>query len=126
MREPQKPWIGVDLDGTLALQDGMGSAIHIGEPIQPVLDFVRRMVEKGMRVKIFTARVDGGIAGYPDSHLYSDVDLVRNTIIEWCKKHIGCELEITNIKDGAMQLLIDDKAIHCSRNTGTFYPMLQG
>lgn len=117
-----KTWIGIDLDGTLAMQDGKGTATHIGKPIIPMVEQTKKLLEAGCTVKIFTARVAGGKEGFSDSHEFQDVDLCRKTIIEWCKMHIGQELEVTNIKDGAMSLLIDDKAINCSHNTGHLHP----
>ena len=37
-----KGWIGVDLDGTLAMYDGWVGVSHIGEPVPAMLQRVRR------------------------------------------------------------------------------------
>ena len=59
-------WIGVDLDGTLAYYDQWRGALHIGEPIPVMLERVKRWLDEGKDVRIFTARVNReGIAfGY--------------------------------------------------------------
>ena len=51
-------WIGVDLDGTLAYYDQWRGALHIGEPIPVMLERVKRWLDEGKDVRIFTARVN--------------------------------------------------------------------
>ena len=51
-------WIGVDLDGTLAYYDQWRGALHIGEPIPLMLERVKRWLDEGKDVRIFTARVN--------------------------------------------------------------------
>lgn len=99
-------WIGVDLDGTLAKYDGWQGAQHIGEPVPKILSMVKRWLVEGRTVKIFTARVSDG-----------DPKTVE-TIEQWCLKHLGRKLEVTNIKDYDMILLFDDRAIQVEQNTG--------
>ena len=53
---PSGPWFGVDLDGTLAVWDANSSLDRIGPPVPAMVDYVRRMIANGIRVKIFTAR----------------------------------------------------------------------
>lgn len=53
-------WYGIDLDATLAWHDGFVSVDHIGHPIPRMAARVRRMLDEGKDVRIFTARVDGG------------------------------------------------------------------
>ena len=50
-------WIGFDLDGTLAKYDGWKGIDHIGEPVRPMVELIRRMHDEGKVVKIMTARV---------------------------------------------------------------------
>ena len=50
-------WIGVDLDGTLAEYDGWVGPQHIGKPVPLMVDRVKRMLDYGEDVRIFTARV---------------------------------------------------------------------
>ena len=105
----KRPWIGVDLDGTLAVYDGWRGAYHIGEPIAPMVERVRRWLDGGLCVKIFTARVDGS----PEY-----VAEVKTAINEWVYQHLGTQLEITNVKDHGMTELWDDRAVQVEPNTG--------
>jgi hypothetical protein len=118
----QPGWIGVDLDGTLAVYDIFRGVDHVGEPIIPMLERVKRWLADGKRVKILTARVDGGTValnlGNPDGKEFQDVERVKRPIREWCKKHLGVELEITNSKDYGMIELWDDRCITIEANTG--------
>jgi hypothetical protein len=101
-----KEWIGVDLDGTLAVYDVWRGDTHIGDPIAPMVDCVKQWLSEGKDVRIFTARVHSG--GW----------LVRNAIISWCEKHLGQELPITCCKDMHMIELWDDRCVQVITNTG--------
>ena len=98
-------WIGVDLDGTLAHSnepcyiDGC-----IGDPVTPMLAMVKRWLNEGRDVRIFTAR-----AVYPGA---------TALIHRWCLKHGLPALPITNAKDPEMEMLLDDRAVGVERNTG--------
>jgi hypothetical protein len=115
-------WIGVDLDGTLAHYDGWRGIEHIGPPIEPMVDRVKRWLADGKTVKIFTARVDGGevaiAAGDPAGFAVRDVAAVRAHIERWCLEHIGAVLPITNQKDYGMIELWDDRCVQVITNTG--------
>jgi len=103
-REGSGPWVGVDLDGTLAVW-GPGASLHrIGPPVPAMLSYVRRMRDNGIRVKIFTAR-----AGDPKQ---------IPKIEKWLEKNGLPGLEITNVKDYNMERLYDDRAIQVEANTG--------
>ena len=52
-----KGWYGFDLDGTLAKYDKWEGIDHIGEPVKPMIDLIRKMHDDGKVVKILTARV---------------------------------------------------------------------
>lgn len=52
-----KGWIGVDLDGTLAVYNGWVAPTHIGEPVVPMLERVKAWLAEGREVRIMTARV---------------------------------------------------------------------
>ena len=98
-------WIGVDLDGTLAYYDHWRGEEHIGEPIPLMLQRVKDWIDRGITVKIFTARCQNGPK--------------QITVIEdWCMKHIGCTLEVTATKDFAMIELWDDRCVRVEMNTG--------
>lgn len=107
-------WIGVDLDGTLAHYDGWHGVDIIGEPIAPMVERVRAWLAQGKRVKIFTARMHGH--GMP--LIGGGVEDVQTPIEEWCRKHIGQALEVTNVKDFGMIELWDDRAVQVESNTG--------
>ncbi len=109
-------WIGVDLDGTLALYDGWKGASHIGEPIQPMLARVRTWLAEGKTIKIFTARV---AIPEPDRS-----NAVRH-IHEWLESHGLPRLDITNVKDLAMIELWDDRAVQVEFNTGQRMVMIE-
>lgn len=51
-----EPWYGFDLDGTLAFYDTWHGINHIGKPIKPMVDRIKKMHAEGKRVKILTAR----------------------------------------------------------------------
>ena len=46
------PWYGFDLDGTLAEYHGWKGVEHIGKPIKPMCDLMKRLHAEGKRVKI--------------------------------------------------------------------------
>lgn len=103
----QSGWIGVDLDGTLAIYGDWQGADHIGEPVPSMLARVKQWLYDGVEVKIFTARVRFDKDGAVES-------VIRN----WCKTHIGQELEVTCQKDYGMIELWDDRAVQVIPNTG--------
>ena len=107
-------WIGCDLDGTLAHYEGWQGSQHIGEPITPMLERVKKWLASGRTVKIFTARMHGH--GMPI--IGGSVEDMRTPIEEWCLQHIGQVLEVTNVKDFGMIELWDDRAIQVESNTG--------
>lgn len=111
-------WIGFDLDGTLAKYDGWQGSDHIGDPIKPIVDLAIKYLDEGVTVKVFTARVAGiGIVDVGKSAALTEAD-VCDPIRAWCKKHIGQELEITNVKDFGMIMLYDDRCVSVEANTG--------
>lgn len=115
-------WIGVDLDGTLAHYDGWVSETHIGEPVPAMAFRVRKWLADGKDVRIFTARVDGGAValsmGDKLGEKFKNTEAIRSVIDEWCVKHFGRPLPITNKKDYGMVELWDDRAVQVEPNTG--------
>ncbi|MCP4117787.1 MAG: hypothetical protein GY737_20795 [Desulfobacteraceae bacterium] len=99
-----KGWIGVDLDGTLARSDTLFTLNRIGDPVPKMLDRVKSMIERGTRVKIFTARA-------------SDPEQIP-LIEAWLRENEIPNLEVTNIKDYDMIRLYDDRAVQVIANTG--------
>jgi hypothetical protein len=107
-------WIGVDLDKTLAFDDGWRGPGHVGAPIGPMVFRLRQLIADGWTVKIFTARVWHD--GTPERIALANEG--RRAIEEWCERHIGTRLEVTNVKDTKMAALYDDRAIQVEPNTG--------
>lgn len=98
------PWIGVDLDGTLARDLGSGRGDEIGSPIEPMLMRVKRWIAEGRTVKIFTAR-----ASSP-----RQVAAIR----AWLASVGLPDLEVTNVKDQRMIELWDDRCVQVTTNLG--------
>lgn len=109
IRDAHSPWIGVDLDGTLAadtgrqLWDSEGRP-RIGAPIPEMLARVKDWVAKGHTVKVFTARASSGV----------QVTAIR----QWLARRGLPDLEVTNIKDFNMVMLWDDRCVQVERNSG--------
>jgi len=101
-------WIGVDLDGTLAHYEYGIRQHHVGEPIWPMVERVKIWLEKGIKVKIFTARWS----------VLAQRDYNRQEIMEFFARAGLPELEITCIKDYHMIELWDDRAVTVEANTG--------
>jgi hypothetical protein len=101
----------VDLDRTLAHFTENHGPDKIGEPIAPMINRVKRWLDEGHVVRIFSARV-----GPHSEEGYAE--RARPAIIEWCKQHIGRELDVTAVKDWKASLIIDDRADGCEANTG--------
>jgi hypothetical protein len=107
-------WIGVDLDGTLAVYN-RGDLFHngntyIGPPVEPMLARVKKWLADGLEVRIFTARVSEEHPG--------DLQKIREAIETWCLTHIGQVLKITNVKEYSMIELWDDRSVQVIPNTG--------
>lgn len=93
-------WIGVDFDGTLATYDHFRGDEHTGEPVEPMVRLVRKLIHEGYDVRLFTARKP------------------HPALRTWMQKHLGKVLKITNTKDPGMIAIYDDRAINVQRNTG--------
>ena len=99
-----REWIGVDLDGTIAVYDGGFDIEHIGDPIPLMIERVKHWISKDIKVKIFTARCS--VPGHV------------KPIHKWLKEQGLPELEVTNIKDLYMLELWDDRSRQVIKNTG--------
>jgi hydroxymethylpyrimidine pyrophosphatase-like HAD family hydrolase len=102
-------WIGVDLDGTLTVYDDCLGTSQIGEPVLAMLERVKKWLQRGIDVKIFTAR-----ASFKNPNRQKDIRVIK----AWCAKHIGIELEVTAEKDYGMIQLWDDRCVQVITNTG--------
>lgn len=90
-------WIGIDLDGTAAKYDGWKGIEHIGEPVDWVRNFILDLLNRGVEVRIVTARVQEG---------WEAVNVVEN----WTERVYGQRLKVTDQKDMNMFALVDDRA----------------
>ena len=102
-------WIGVDLDGTLAVHGDWHGPTHVGEPVPLMLERVKNWLAQGFEVRIMTARVAS------TSQMREEA---RAAITEWCVKHIGVALAVTSEKDYDMIELWDDRCVPVEFNTG--------
>jgi len=109
-------WVGMDLDGTLAFYDKWRGEEHIGAPIPSMVKYIKRLLSRGYKVKIFTARVMNG-------------ERQITIIQDWLEKQGLPRLEVTNVKDFKMIELYDDRCITVATNTGQFitdYKIVEG
>lgn len=110
-------WIGIDLDGTLAHYNGWKGPGCIGDPIPRMIELVRRLLENGNNVRIFTARVCS-------AHPPQERETALRSIQDWCLKHLGRVLPVTAEKDFDMVSLWDDRCVTIEKNTGRFLTTL--
>ena len=92
------------LDGTLAFYDEWRGIEHIGEPIKPMIEFVKDLVSQKKNIKIFTARASN-LQSIPYIH-------------KWLKENNLPEFEVTNKKDFGMIMLYDDRCVQVIMNSG--------
>lgn len=123
-------WIACDLDGTAAHYDTWQGPTHIGEPVVPMIERIKRWLDEGREVRIFTARAYPLGLSYPNGIGANDIlpmqHTVRGTecvaavqaIRAWCAKYLGRALTITCIKDFGMDECYDDRAVQVRKNTG--------
>ncbi len=123
-------WIGVDLDGTVAFYGGNKGPGTIGHPIPKMVARVKKWLEEGKEVRIMTARVNGRfdagksmcVSGVGDNRMVAIGTTGESQMVpeirDWCKKHIGRELTVTNLKDYSMIELWDDRVVQVIPNTG--------
>ena len=100
-----QPWIGVDLDKTLAfMPHKMHGIPFIGKPIPAMKKRVLAWIAEGTTVKIFTARAAG--------------DKDTTYIQDYLEENGMPRLEITNEKDPGCTAIWDDRAVSVEPNTG--------
>ena len=96
--------IAVDLDSTLAEYSEWKGIEHIGKPIPAMLARVKKWLEDGTKVVIFTARIDNeGAEPY---------------IEKWLEENGIGGLKITNVKSMDIVEFWDDRAVQVIPNTG--------
>lgn len=118
--------IAVDFDGTLAHYDGWRGAGVLGEPIPEMLERVKRWLAEGVKVVIFTARVQYDPVPLDRTHpefeyrcaRRGQAQEARRAIRAWCEKHLGTILEVTCEKRPEYEAMWDDRAVPVISNTG--------
>lgn len=123
-----KGWYGFDLDGTIAKYDGWKGIDHIGEPVEPMVDLIKKMHDEGKVVKILTARIaphkleDGTIGEsyitIPDGEGGTERNYAHQFINDWCHFNLGFIPEIVYQKDHLMLELYDDRVKQVVPNEG--------
>jgi hypothetical protein len=114
---PDKAYIAVDFDGTLAKTVTHVWNGPLGEPIPEMLKRVQDVLNRGTQVKIFTARValrdeDGNLQPM------DGVAEIRERIEDWTEKYLGKRLDITCCKCHNVIEIWDDRARQVIRDTG--------
>lgn len=95
-------WIGVDLDGTLAVHES--GQLEIGAPVEAMRSRVLAWREQGLEVRIFTTR-----ACDPEQ---------KKAVTDWLALHGMEGLAVTNVKESGMIEMWDDRAVQVEKNTG--------
>jgi len=121
------PWIGVDLDGTLAHYPP-GAGDDIGAPIPAMVERVVRFLIAGWTVKIFTARIAPPLA---HTKMIAEVASISEwwmeTLADYLKDFsveddilpkIMLPLTVTATKNFGMVILYDDRVVQVEPNTG--------
>lgn len=111
-------WIGVDLDGTLALT--CSNTREIGAPVAPMLSRVHDWLDQGLEVRIVTARVGASGVTLRDGTVDDQCNAERQrALVEaWCVEHVGQRLMVTASKDVMMVELWDDRCVQVEKDKG--------
>lgn len=102
------PWVGFDLDRTLAVYHEWRGTEEIGAPIPDMVARLKQYRRQGVEVRILTARV---------SHP-AEAERARRAIEAWSLEHLGEVLPVTDRKDFAMLHAYDDRIVQVEPNTG--------
>ena len=134
--ETGRGWYGFDLDGTLAKYDGWRGIDHIGEPVKPMVDLIKRMHGEGKVVKVMTDRVapkekpevkpnpyleNHWVIESPDDMpwaVHAGAWTPREFIQDWCDRFLGFVPDIVYQKDHLMTELYDDRVKQVVPNEG--------
>jgi len=109
--------IAIDFDKTLAYHETEWGESRVGEPIMPMVQFLKMCLSKGYPVTIFTARVS------PTYHSDEEIKQAMLNIREFLAK-IGVtqDLPITCEKQPIFTHIFDDRAYHVIPNQGLITP----
>ena len=112
--DPKKAWIGCDLDGTLAKYEGWKGWQHIGEPIEKTVLSLKSYIERGLTVKIWTARCSKVSLALSNITFDQEAKVIQ----DWTERVFGRRLEVVTEKDANMLFALDDSIIQVEPNTG--------
>ena len=107
-------WVGCDLDGTLATYDTWKGWDHIGNPIPKMVELIKSLLNKGIKVKILTARISPASLAKNNLQAFQ----MEKVIQDWTEKNIGVRLPVVCSKDCNMVTCYDDSVIQVRKNTG--------
>lgn len=123
---PAPGWVGVDFDGVLVEWDPKYLPAH-GPVIPAGVALLQRLLDEGVEVRIFTARVQPS----PDEPAwwaamaeleYTDPAIwLRDQVAliqVFCREQVGQVLPITAAKDYKMITCYDDRSVQMISNTG--------
>lgn len=111
-------WIGVDLDGTLALYERYLEWDKIGPPIPKMVERIKKWLSEGKEVRIFTARIaSDGDHCHVTNRWFTRSEIV-SVIQDYTEEHVGRRLDVTATKDYLMIELWDDRCVQVIPNTG--------
>ena len=111
-------WIGIDLDGTWAEYHGWRHDGSVGPAIPSVTDLVRGWLTSGKDVRVMTARVGWNPRQEPPGDRLSQLQIVREWLVDTLGPELGKRVGITATKDYEMDELWDDRAVGVEKNTG--------
>ena len=94
----------IDFDRTLATHKTSWGIEKMGKPIPKMMEKVKKLLQAGEKIKIFTAR-----AGYPGQ---------KKKVQDWLEKYGLPRLPVTNVKGDDVKFILDDKARQVKENTG--------
>lgn len=106
-----RPWVGFDYDGTLFTHTTEDNPV-VGEPIKPMIERLKTLLNQGIRCKILTARV---------SSIEKNVQFQERVIRKSLVKEVGekaANIEVTAEKDYLMMEFYDDRARQVIKDTG--------
>lgn len=95
-------YIAFDFDKTIAVRNSGDSIFKFGEPIPKTIEFIKFLQSKKRKVRIITARSEKQFAA----------------IKTWLAKQGITDVEVSNTKTSAMDILFDDKGVGIIANEG--------
>lgn len=116
-KSEDEKWIGVDFDGTLAVDIGPHQEDPREQPpVELMLKRVQDWLAEGKDVRLVTARVTHG--DLPPGEVPEMDQQQVEWLEEWMTKYLGQTIPIQFWKDHNMKEFWDDRAVQVFKNTG--------